>query len=49
MNNEALELFIQLSKKSEESLDLIIEKMKELIQADDEYLYFLTFSLSSLR
>ena len=36
MNNEALELFIQLSKKSEESLDLIIEKMKDLIQADAE-------------
>ena len=36
MNSEAIELFTKLIKESEKDLEIIIEKMKELIQSSAE-------------
>lgn len=36
MNSEAIELFTKIIKESEKDLEIIIEKMKELIQSNAE-------------
>ena len=36
MNSEAIELFTKIIKESDRDLEIIIEKMKELIQSSAE-------------